>query len=60
MDSCPVCGALYALVGRTHRCMSNIAEINKAVPAINKPVVKRDPVKYRAYMRAYMKRRRAK
>jgi hypothetical protein len=67
MDACPVCGALYALVGRTHRCASNIA-----APVINMPVVKhdvkqtpavkqrRDPEKWRTYMRGYMKRRRAK
>jgi hypothetical protein len=70
---CPKCGANFALVGRSHRCVAN--PIYDAANLANKPdevanadkklrddascyMRYRDPAARRAYMKAYMAKRR--
>lgn len=66
MSLCEVCGANLEIVGRRHRCvpMANIpgdvanSDENMANSVAN-TYRYRDPEKRRAYMREYMRRRRA-
>lgn len=71
-DRCPACGAMYALVGYRHHCVPRVraepvpAAVKVAAPkaapvAPEFPTYRhRDPEKRRAYMRDYMRRKRAK
>ena len=61
VTDCPICGANLALVGRVHRCMANKA--SPKPPMANNMANTyryRDEAKRRAYMRAYMAKKRAK
>ena len=66
---CAICGANLRLVGRSHRCVGN-TQVAVNTPVVNKPDAVNSAVnkvrgaypgtdKRRAYMRAYMARRRA-
>jgi hypothetical protein len=63
-DRCPVCGAVYALVGRAHNCRP-IPVANRPADVANKPATKsasykyRDAEKRRAYQAELMRKRRA-
>ena len=67
-DHCPTCGAAYALVGRVHRCMSkpepkpDVHDVTPSKPAkLPKGRYRyRDADQWRAYMRDWMRKRRAK
>ena len=66
VDNCAICGANLRLVGRSHRCVGNA----QVTVVANKPEMVANVVanrhgkyadldKRRAYMRAYMAKRRA-
>jgi hypothetical protein len=67
---CPDCGANLALVGRSHRCLTNPADTtNNTTNRLTNPSIevqrvydwrKGNPDRYREYMRVYMAKRRAK
>ena len=66
-DPCPLCGANRDVVGRVHRCVANRDVANKPTMAnamANRETVGtyryRDAGKRRAYMRAYMRKRRSR
>lgn len=63
MASCPDCGANLALVGRMHRCASKPEPMANTAPDMANAMANtyryRDKAKRLAYMREYMRRKRA-
>lgn len=74
-DRCPICHGMLAIIGRVHRCVPRVvvAEISpdptpetvrgaqEFLKAAQETTYRyRDPEKWRAYMRDYMRRKRAK
>jgi hypothetical protein len=69
-NNCAQCGANLALVGRVHRCVPAVVTaqqtsvgqqepVDSAKPSTGSTYRYRDPEKWRAYMRDYMRKRRA-